>query len=75
MSSSPALHPAVRIHLARVLVVGIFAALLVLLCFLVPFWMVLTGSSVFVLVVSTVQALRRASRTVDTILREELSER
>jgi hypothetical protein len=72
MSSFPALHPTLRPHLARVCVVGTFAALLVLLCFLVPFWMVLAGSSVFVLVVSAVQALRRANQTVEKILREEL---
>jgi len=75
MSSLPALHLALRPHLARALVVGIFAASLVLLCFLVPFWMVLAGGSIFVLVVNAVRALRRAAGTVDQILREELSGR
>lgn len=75
MSSSPALRPSLQPYLARACVVGTFAALLVLLCFLVPFWMVLAGGSAFVLAVSTVRALRRAARTVDQILREELTSR
>jgi hypothetical protein len=75
MSSFPALHPLLRLHPIRVCVVGTFAALLAGLCFLVPFWMVLAGGSVFALVAGVVRALRRAARTVDQILREELTSR
>ncbi|TCO64327.1 hypothetical protein [Actinocrispum wychmicini] len=75
MSSLSALRPVFRPSVARVGVVGSFAVFLVILGFLVPFWILLGISSVFVIVVGAVRSVRRAARTVDQILAEELSGR
>jgi hypothetical protein len=75
VSSLSALYPAFRPNLARLGVVGIFAVVLVGLGFLVPFWIVLGISSGFVIAVGVVRSFRRAARTVDQILAEELTGR
>jgi hypothetical protein len=72
MSSLFVLNPVFRPSPARVAVVGIFAVVLVGLGFLVPFWIVLAISAVFVAVVGVVRAVRRAAGTVERILTEEL---
>jgi hypothetical protein len=74
MSSLFLLSPAFRPNLTRLAVVGIFAVALVGLGFLVPFWIVLGISSVFVVIMAVVRSFRRAARTVEQILTEELSE-
>jgi hypothetical protein len=73
MSSLSALNPVFRLNLARLAAIAGFATILVLLGFLVPFWIVLSIGSAFVLITAAVRALRRAARTVEQILAEELS--
>ena len=72
MSSLSALNPLFRPNLARLGAIAGVAISLVLLGFLVPFWIVLTIGSAFVLITTAVRALHRAARTVDQILAEEL---
>lgn len=72
MSSLSALNPTFRPNVARLAVLGLLATILVLLGFLIPFWMVLSIAAGVAAVITAVRAIRRASRTIDQILNEEL---
>lgn len=75
MSSLSAFYPSFRLNLARLGIVGTFAVFLVGLGFLVPFWIVVGISAGLVAVTGLVRSFRRAARTVDDILTEELGPR
>jgi hypothetical protein len=72
MSSLGTLNPSFRLTAARLSTIGGFAALLAVLGFFVPFWIVLIVAAGMVVAGKVVRAIRSASRTVDRILAEEL---
>jgi hypothetical protein len=61
-----------RPNAARLITVAEFAALLAVLGFFIPFWIVLTVVAGMVVVGRVVRAIRAASRTIDRIMAEEL---
>jgi hypothetical protein len=73
MSSLGMLNPSFRPNAARLLTVAGFAALLAVLGFFVPFWIVLIVAAGLVITGQVMRALRVASRKIDQILAEELS--
>lgn len=72
MSSLGTLNPSFRPNAARLVTITGFAALLAVLEFLVPFWIVLVIAAGMVLIGQAVWALRAASRKIDQIMAEEL---
>jgi hypothetical protein len=72
MSSLGMLNPSFRPNVARLVTVAGFAALLAVLGFFVPFWIVLVVAAVMAVIGRLVRALRAASRKIDQIMAEEL---
>jgi hypothetical protein len=72
MSNLGTLSPSFRPNAARLVTVGGFAALLAVIGFFVPFWIVLIVAAGMVIAGSVVRAIRAASRTIDRIMAEEL---
>lgn len=72
MSSLGTLNPSFQPNAARLLTVAGFVALLAVLGFLVPFWIVLVVAAALVAIGRLGRALRAASRTIDHIIAEEL---
>jgi hypothetical protein len=72
MSSLGTLDHSFRPNAARLLAVAGFAALLAVLGFLVPFWIVLLVAAGMIVVGQAVRAVRAASRKIDQIMAEEL---
>jgi hypothetical protein len=72
MSNLGTLSPSFRPNAARLVTVSGFAALLAVIGFFVPFWIVLIVAAGMVIAGSVVRAIRAASRTIDRIMAEEL---
>jgi hypothetical protein len=72
MSSLGTLSPSFRPNAARLLTISGFVALLAVLGFFVPFWIVLMVAAGIVVSGQLVRAVRAASRKIDEIMAEEL---
>jgi hypothetical protein len=72
MSSLGTLNPSFRPNAARLVTITGFVALLAVLGFFVPFWIVLMVTAGIVVGVQVARAVRAASRKIDQIMAEEL---